>query len=72
MYRLNGKFFSDAIFSSLVARLFGSLRVMRRSAEPPSGISPPPHNFSRDAIEEAIDVEGFQLWRLGKKMEAQT
>jgi hypothetical protein len=30
----------------------------------------PPHNFSRDAIEEAIDVEGFQLWRLGKKMEA--
>ena len=45
---------------------------MRRSAEPPSGISPPPHNFSRDAIEEAIDVEGFQLWRLGKKMEAQT
>jgi hypothetical protein len=21
----------------------------------------PPHNFSRDAIEEAIDVEGFQL-----------
>jgi hypothetical protein len=32
----------------------------------------PPHNFSRDAIEEAIDVEGFQLWRLGKKMEAQT
>jgi len=23
----------------------------------------PPHNFSRDAIEEAIDVEGFQLWR---------
>ncbi len=32
----------------------------------------PPHNFSRDAIEEAIDVEGFQLWRLGKKTEAQT
>ena len=29
----------------------------------------PPHNFSRDVIEEAIDVEGFQLWRLGKKME---
>jgi hypothetical protein len=32
----------------------------------------PPHNFSRDEIEEAIDVEGFQLWRLGKKMEAKT
>jgi hypothetical protein len=32
----------------------------------------PPDNFSRDAIEEAIDVEGFQLWRRGKKMEAQT
>ena len=27
----------------------------------------PPHNFSRDAIEEAIDTEGFQLWRLRKK-----
>ena len=26
----------------------------------------PPHNFSSDAIEEAIDVEGFQLWRLSK------
>ena len=26
----------------------------------------PPHNLSRDAIEEAIDVEGFQLWRLSK------
>ena len=32
----------------------------------------PPHNFSRNVIEEAIDVEGFQLWRLGKKMEAKT
>ena len=30
----------------------------------------PPHNFSRDAIEEAIDAEGFQLWRLGKKAKA--
>jgi hypothetical protein len=30
----------------------------------------PPHNFSRRAIEEAIDAEGFQLWRL-KKTEAQ-
>jgi hypothetical protein len=29
-----------------------------------------PHNFSRDAIEEAIDAEGFQLWRLSKKTEA--
>ena len=24
----------------------------------------PPHNFSRDAIEKAINTEGFQLWRL--------
>ena len=30
----------------------------------------PPHNFPRDAIEEAIDAEGFQLWRLSKKKEA--
>ena len=29
----------------------------------------PPHNFSRNAIEEAIGVEGFQLWRLGKATE---
>jgi hypothetical protein len=27
----------------------------------------PPHNFSRNVIEEAIDGEGFQLWRLGKR-----
>ena len=32
--------------------------------------SVPPHNFSRDAIEQAIDVEGFQLWRLGRKKAA--
>jgi hypothetical protein len=32
--------------------------------------SAPPHNFSRDAIEEAIEAEGFQLWRLSKKIEA--
>ena len=30
----------------------------------------PPYNFSRDAIQEAIDAEGFQLWRLSKKTEA--
>ena len=30
----------------------------------------PPHNFSRRAIEEAIGIEGFQLWRLVKKTEA--
>ena len=30
----------------------------------------PPHNFSRAAIEEAIDAEGFQLWRMVKKTEA--
>ena len=27
----------------------------------------PPHNFSRQAIKEAIEVEGFQLWRMRKK-----
>jgi len=27
----------------------------------------PPHKFSRAAIEEAIQGEGFQLWRLSKK-----
>jgi hypothetical protein len=32
--------------------------------------SAPPYNFSRDAIQEAIDAEGFQLWRLSKKTEA--
>jgi hypothetical protein len=27
----------------------------------------PPHNFSREAIEEAIEGEGFQLWRMRDK-----
>jgi hypothetical protein len=27
----------------------------------------PPHNFSRDVIEKAIDAAGFQLWRLRDK-----
>ena len=27
-------------------------------------------NKSRDAIEEAIDAEGFQLWRFVEKIEA--
>ena len=31
--------------------------------------SAPPYNFSRDAIQEAIDAEGFQLWRLVKNTE---
>ena len=31
----------------------------------------PPYNFSRDAIEQAIDAKGFQLWRLAKKAEAE-
>ena len=31
----------------------------------------PPHNFSRDAIQNAIGAEGFQLWRLcSRKPEA--
>ena len=30
----------------------------------------PPHNFSRNAIEGAIDAEGFQLWRLSKTTES--
>ena len=28
----------------------------------------PPHNLSRETIEEAIETEGFQLWRLNKKV----
>ena len=28
----------------------------------------PPHNLSRETIEEAIETEGFQLWRLSKKV----
>lgn len=32
----------------------------------------PPHKLSRETIEEAIETEGFQLWRLNKKsLEAQ-
>lgn len=31
---------------------------------------PPPHNLSRDAVEKAIDAEGFQLWRVTSKAEA--
>jgi hypothetical protein len=31
----------------------------------------PPHRFSRDAIESAIDAEGFQLWRLASKTQAE-
>ena len=30
----------------------------------------PPHKLSRETIEEAIETEGFQLWRLSKKTEA--
>lgn len=30
----------------------------------------PPHKFARDAIEQAIDAEGFQLWRLRAKAKA--
>jgi len=28
----------------------------------------PPHKLSRETIEEATDTEGFQLWRLNKKV----
>jgi hypothetical protein len=28
----------------------------------------PPYKLSRDAIEAAIDAQGFQLWRLGKRL----
>jgi hypothetical protein len=31
----------------------------------------PHHKFSREAIQEAIDTEGFQLWRMVQKTEAQ-
>ena len=31
---------------------------------------PPPYNFSRAAIEKAIEAEGFQLWRFIDKAEA--
>ena len=27
----------------------------------------PPHNLSRETIEEAIETGGFQLWRLNKR-----
>ena len=27
----------------------------------------PPHKLSREVIEESIETEGFQLWRLNKK-----
>ena len=27
----------------------------------------PPHKLSRETIEEAIETEGFQLWRLSRK-----
>lgn len=32
--------------------------------------SAPPHNISRAAIEKAIEVEGFQLWRMKKEASA--
>jgi hypothetical protein len=32
--------------------------------------SAPPHKMSREAIEEAIGTQGFQLWRKMKKTEA--
>jgi hypothetical protein len=32
--------------------------------------SEPPHKISRAALEQAIEGEGFQLWRVPKKAEA--
>jgi len=32
--------------------------------------SAPPHNMSRDTIEQAIETKGFQLWRKVKKVGA--
>jgi hypothetical protein len=32
----------------------------------------PPHQFSRDAIEKAIDKDGFQLWRMKARTAAPT
>ena len=32
----------------------------------------PPHNFSREAIEKAITMSGFQLWRLRESTEVQS
>jgi hypothetical protein len=32
--------------------------------------SAPPHKISRDTIEEAIELHGFQMWRLTKPAEA--
>ena len=29
----------------------------------------PPHRFSREAIEQAIGADGFQLWRIAPKEE---
>jgi hypothetical protein len=31
----------------------------------------PPHNVSRGLIEDAIKTQGFQLWRMKKKVEAE-
>ncbi len=30
----------------------------------------PPHNLPRDEIEKAIDIRGFQLWRIKPKAKA--
>jgi len=29
--------------------------------------APPPYGFSRESIEQAIEAQGFQLWRLKAK-----
>jgi hypothetical protein len=31
--------------------------------------SAPPHKLSREAIEKAVEAQGFQLWRMAKKSE---
>jgi hypothetical protein len=55
--------FGGDLIGSMLPAQFKPWRVMGAIA--PS--HDPPYNFSRDAIETAIRVKGFQLWRMSKK-----